>query len=141
MSINEDVTDGKIHLGVLQGTKTNVANLNSMSTSPIGDADGSFINPTLGAPGTRGEAWRNPAIEIDEDYWGKYHLEKNISLEVPYQVVSTAEDWLPCCFGGWSDMNYFDQKGMRSAKGIFDCTCFKTQKTAQFPEPTEAKAW
>ena len=48
-----------------------------MATSPI----------RIGAPGTvEAIAWRNPAIEIDEDYWGTYHLEKNISLEVPYKI-------------------------------------------------------
>ena len=141
MKINEDVTDGKIHLGVLQGANTNV---------PAGTGGGSFIgtssfaDPRIGGPGLKGDAWRNPAVEIDEDYWGTYHLEKNISLEVPYTLTSTSEDWLPCCFGGWETMGYYDQKqNIKSASvnGIFDCTCYKVPNTAQFPEPTETQAY
>lgn len=141
MKINEDVTDGKIHLGVLQGSHTNIelatgkAGINHLFAGDLADA-------SVGAPGKAGNAWRNPAIEIDEDYWGTYHLEKNISLIVPYKIVTTTEDWLPCCFGGWDTMNYYDTKWFgKSTKGVFDCTCFKAQKTAQFAEPTEAKAW
>ncbi len=139
MKINEDVTDGKIHLGVLQGSNTNIA-LNGDLTKPISVGD--FSDPSVGAVGLKGAAYRNPAIMVDEDYWGTYHLEKNISLEVPYSNVITSEDWLPCCFGGWDSMNYYDQKYYgKSTKGIFDCTCYKAKSTAQFPEPTEAKAW
>jgi hypothetical protein len=38
-----------------------------------------------------------------------------------------AEDgWLPCCYGGWDTMNYRDQKGFgKSARGVFDCSCYK----------------
>ena len=32
-------------------------------------------------------AWKNPSIEIDEDYWGTYHIEKNMTLEVPYYLI------------------------------------------------------
>jgi len=140
MQINEDVTDGKIHIGVLQGANTNVA---GGTQNGIGYADGGdFMDPAIGAPGLKGEAWRNPAILIDEDYWGTYHLEKNISLEVPYKLVVSSEDWLPCCFGGYSTMNYYDQKVFgKSTKGIFDCTCYPVHNTAQFPEPSETKAW
>ncbi len=141
MKINEDVTDGKIHLGVLQGSNTNVA-LNGDITKPISPFVGDFSDASIGAPGLRGEAWRDPAILIDEDYWGTYHLEKNISLEVPYKNIIVGEDWLPCCSGGWDNMNIYDKKGFgASTKGIFDCTCYKAQPTAQYPEPTEAKAW
>ncbi len=137
MKINEDVTDGKIHLGVLQGSFTTVPN-NFGTGVPL-----DFTDPRIGAVGQKGPtAWKNPSIEVDEDYWGTYHLEKNISLEVPYKQVITSEDWLPCCFGGWDSMNYYDQKYFgKSTKGIFDCTCYTAKKTAQFTEPTEAKAW
>jgi len=135
MKINEDVTDGNIHLGVLQGANTNVPN-----GAGTGKFDSNYADPFVGSAGPKGvNAWKNPSILIDEDYWGTYHLEKNISLEVPYQLVSTSGDWLPCCFGGYSDMNYFDQKTV--SHGIFDCTCYPVHNTAQFPEPAEAKAW
>ncbi len=44
--------------------------------------------------------------------------------------------------GNCASMEVYDKKGFdASANGIFDCTCYKTPKTAQFPEPTEGKAW
>lgn len=61
---------------------------------------------------------------IDEDYIGTFSIVKKISHEYDYIMKAEREDWLPCCFGGWNDMNYRDQKGFgKSAKGVFDCTC------------------
>jgi hypothetical protein len=124
MKIVEDVTDGKAHIGVLQGS--------SNFASAPGTADATIVTTK---PGTMwSTAWRHPSIEIDEDYWGTYHIEKNMTLEVPYKRVEAVEDWLPCCFGGWDTMNYRDQKGFgKSTKGVFDCTCFKAPTQAQWP--------
>ncbi len=73
MKLVEDVTDGKAHIGVLQAN-TNFAD----------------VNPWTGGPdafAAKKSAWRNPSIEIDEDYWGTYHIEKNMTLEVPYHLI------------------------------------------------------
>ncbi|MDM7940475.1 MAG: hypothetical protein QUS07_09050, partial [Methanothrix sp.] len=122
MKINEDVTDGKAHIGVLQ------AGNDWASQQPFTDLT------TLSSKGDMlTTAWKKPSIEIDEDYWGTYHIEKNMTLEVPYHSKQTSDDWLPCCFGGFSDMTAWDQKTFKSAKGIFDCTCFKAPTQAQFP--------
>jgi hypothetical protein len=117
MKVVEDVTDGKAHIGVLQGSFT-FANDQMKDSRP---------NPWT-------SAWKDPSIEIDEDYWGTYHIEKNMTLEVPYKRTESSEDWLPCCFGGWDTMNYRDQKGFgKSTKGVFDCTCFKAPTQALWP--------
>jgi len=120
MKINEDVTDGKAHIGVLQANDdwTGIDTYRDVSTL---SGSKQFF------------AWKNPSIEIDEDYWGTYHIEKNMTLEVPYHLVQKSDDWLPCCFGGFSDMSAYDQKIFKSAKGVFDCTCFKAPTQAQFP--------
>jgi len=124
MTINEDVTDGKAHIGVLQANE-DIAGL-------LGTAD-DLMNSKVA--GMKNSAWRNPAIEIDEDYWGTYHIEKNMTLEVPYQLVQKGEDWLPCCFGGYLTMptSYVKDMKLAGAKGVFDCTCFKAPALAQFP--------
>jgi hypothetical protein len=108
MKIVEDVTDGKAHIGVLQANQD------------------FLVSPNKGA-------WKNPSIEIDEDYWGTYHIEKNMTLEVPYYVKQSSDNWLPCCFGGYSDRYPAGFMGLKSAKGVFDCTCFKAPTAAQFP--------
>ncbi len=44
--------------------------------------------------------------------------------------------------GDLDTMAIYDRKGFgASTGGIFDCTCYKAPTTAQYPEPTEAKAW
>jgi hypothetical protein len=56
-----------------------------------------------------------------------------MTLEVPYYLKLTRDDWLPCCFGGFDSMNYLDKKPFKSAAGVFDCTCFRAPTQAQFP--------
>jgi hypothetical protein len=137
--VSEDVTDGKIHFGVLQGSQTRVGSIYSSGISDFMNLAG---NDLLAPSGRHGTALYNPAIKVDEDYWGTYHIEKNVSLTVPYLNIETADDWLPCCTGGWDTMRYMDKKGFgASTKGVFDCTCFKTPNVAQFTEPAETKAW
>jgi hypothetical protein len=130
--VNEDVTDGKIHFGVLQGAQlVNVLQGQTGDSSTLGSEfwpwNMNSLSPSVGTMKTT--AWKNPSIEIDEDYWGTYHIEKNITLEVPYKKVVKTDDWLPCCFGGYLTMPTYYQKGSRSfgsnVKGIFDCTCWK----------------
>ncbi len=89
MKINEDVTDGKIHIGVLQGEP------NSMATTGYG------------VPTTT--AWKNPMIEVDEDYIGTYHIEKNMTIVVPYITEVVDKDWLSCCIGGFDDLSDMDK--------------------------------
>ncbi|MHB8118482.1 MAG: hypothetical protein ACYDHX_07150 [Methanothrix sp.] len=122
MKLVEDVTDGKAHIGVLQANDDFAYQLGTVET---------LMDPT--EMGIKKSAWHNPSIEIDEDYWGTYHIEKNMTLEVPYYKKQTLDDWLPCCFGGFNDMTYVDKKVFKSAIGVFDCTCFKAPTQAQFP--------
>jgi len=75
----------------------------------------------------------NANILIDEDYRGTYYITKNMSHEDVNTLVRSADDWLPCCSGGFADMNPLDKKTFKSATGIFDCTCFKVPTKAEFP--------
>lgn len=123
MKIVEDVTDGKAHIGVLQANE---------NFAPMMNEDNDVVDPL--AVNMKNSAWRKPAIEIDEDYWGTYHIEKNMTLEVPYSLVQKGEDWLPCCFGGYLTIPtaYLGDSKLKGAKGVFDCTCFKAPTQAQF---------
>lgn len=123
MKINEDVTDGKAHIGVLQAGDDFANQLGRSDLTNIRAGTGFMFSSAL----------KKPSILIDEDYWGTYHIEKNMTIEVPYHLIQKLDDWLPCCFGGFSDLSAYDQKIFKSAKGIFDCTCFKAPTQAQFP--------
>jgi len=127
MKINEDVTDGKAHIGVLQA--------NDNFASLMSENGPNYVEDPFDVLGSRKSAWRNPSIEIDEDYWGTYHIEKNMTLEVPYHLIQKGEDWLPCCFGGYLTMPlpYLGDMKLKGAKGVFDCTCFKVPAVAEFP--------
>lgn len=75
----------------------------------------------------------NADILIDEDYRGTYYITKNMSHETTYKLKRQIDDWLPCCSGGFADMNPVDKKPFKSATGIFDCTCFKAPTKAEYP--------
>ena len=104
MNIKEDVGEGKIHIGVLQANSDGTARIpNSLNSMAV-------------------TAWKKPAVEMDEDYFGTYHVEKNLTMNVPYSRQAVGCDWLPCsCNEGWNDMALHDQR-YHSAKGFFDCT-------------------
>lgn len=84
MNITEDVTDGYVHIGVLQGEPNSMKNTGYMIPSTT--------------------AWRNPMIEIDENYIGTFTINKKMLLEVPYKLVVEEKDWLSCCIGGCDTM-------------------------------------
>lgn len=67
---------------------------------------------------------------VDEDYIGTFSVVKKMSYDFSYHMKAESDDWLPCCYGGWDTMNYRDRKGFgKSAKGVFDCTCFVPPKS------------
>jgi hypothetical protein len=97
LNVREDVVDGATSIGVLQG--------NTLESSH--------------------SAWMKPVIDIDQSYLGTYTIDTKMRLDWPIEQERAADAWLPCCQDGWKDMNPLDQKPLASAKGIFDCTCYK----------------
>lgn len=87
MSIREDITDGKVHVGAMQG-KNN------------------FINPLNEQPNMISTGWKNPELEIDEDYLGTFHIDKNMSIYRLYSIIPNSEPWLPCCMESYFDIYY-----------------------------------
>ena len=86
MNVTEDVTDGRTHLGVLQGNTE--------------DDDVS--------------AWKDPVIDIQEVYEGTYHIDQKMSLYWPVERKSSTPDWLSCCYGGLDDVSSNDYVWMES---------------------------
>lgn len=120
MNISEDVTSGRAHIGLLQGDPDQMIKA---------DADGKmYVAKT---------AWKKGLVDVDEDYWGTYHIEKLMNLTAIVDEVTSDDDWLPCCSGGYLTMPEAYQKGTKGfgsdVKGIFDCSCFKVPDKAEFP--------
>jgi hypothetical protein len=122
MKIEEDVTQGTIHIGQL-----------------VFDPKLAYDTKTYGGKRSNIE----PIITIDENYVGSFKVKKDINTNVVKGSYKDEADWLPCCIGGFFDMQAFEQKVNKVKTGIFDCTCretaIKTYKpawngtVAQFP--------
>ncbi|MDI9616869.1 MAG: hypothetical protein QFX31_05855 [Methanothrix sp.] len=133
MKINEHVDNGKVHFGVLQAAG-DYASVPGFPAYP--DYKSSWFSEL--------RAYKNPAIEIDEDYFGTYDITKNMTLNVPYKLTQKSEDWLPCCSGGWADVPRGKYGFGSDATGIFDCSCLSKARAGMYG-PTNVnppfKAW
>jgi len=78
MRIEETVTDGKVNMGVL------------VEEDGKAGAGQSRLDP-------RRSAWRNPAIEIEEEYIGTFNISKNLTYNSNYSVGLDRDCWLNCC--------------------------------------------
>jgi hypothetical protein len=97
MKVTEDVQEGKVSIGVLQG-----------------GTPGMGMTPSA-------TALRNPSMDIEEDYIGSFHIEKNMSIQVPFGQIWQNYSWLPCCNGGYFDVPEFNRKNLDAGR-IFDST-------------------
>jgi hypothetical protein len=86
-----------------------------------------------------GEGWKNPLIEIDENYAGTFKITKNMEISTCCSGSKPKKDWLSCCFGGYGGMD--DEDKLWGEEEIFDCTCrekawgdsWNDTSEAQFP--------
>jgi hypothetical protein len=95
MKIEEEVTEGSVHIGQLVTKK---------------------YNATTGEGG-----WKKPLIEIDENYAGTFKITKNMEICTSCSGMKPRKDWLSCCFGGYAGMD--DEDKFWGEEEIFDCTC------------------
>ncbi|MFZ2471583.1 MAG: hypothetical protein WAW52_06530 [Methanothrix sp.] len=68
----------------------------------------------------------------NERFVGVYDIVKNIHMKSRFDFNRNEDSWLPCCSGGYLTMNPLDQKSLKSARGVFDCSCFDVPAKAQF---------
>jgi len=63
-------------------------------------------------------AWKDPAIEIEEEYVGSYHISKNFSMNDSQSFKRTMNGWFYCC-----DQNYLihpSNPSFLSANDVFN---------------------
>jgi len=101
MKIDENVTDGKVHIGVLKGNP---------------QLEGSIVKEK---ESLQANAWKHPSIEIEEDYIGTYHIYKNITIGSSYGKQNINESWLNCCGGDFEI--YRHEPAFISADQVFNC--------------------
>jgi hypothetical protein len=121
MNVDEDLVDGRARFGVVQSEGIPV------DEEPEEDSEEDQVL------GLAMKAWHKPSIKVDEEYVGTYHIAKKMNLTTyAPDDVEKEDEWLPCCYLGFADLNYADARVFNSAKGIFDCTCFRVPDKAQF---------
>ncbi len=96
MKIEEEVVEGTVHIGQL-----------------LTEPDSDKRNEEHG--------WKNPLIEIDENYVGTFSITKNMEVCATKSASAPRKDWLSCCFGGYDGMDDADK--LWGEEEIFDCTC------------------
>jgi hypothetical protein len=101
MQIDENVTSGRVHVGVLSGSNDYAGKSGNSETGSINNA------------------WKNPAIEIDEEYTGTYHIYKNFAINNSYYENRFADGWLSCCGGNY--ITYLPETVLLSADDVFNC--------------------
>lgn len=107
MKVDENVTEGHVHIGVLQGSDDSNRGTGSDGTINSG------TDPLV-------EAWKKPAMEIDEDYIGTYHIYKNMTIQTSYNQNKRNNSWLDFTNGGYPDMNLPDPVST-DADSVFNC--------------------
>ena len=118
MRIDDDVTQGTLHVGELV-SNPKLLKFTQSGATPFGHI----------------AAIKDPIIEVDNDYIGNFQVQKTMKLEITKSKSSWAEDWLPCCHGGFFDMlSYKFDKQYAGQKGIFDCTCRNTSISTMKPK-------
>jgi len=94
------------------------------------DVDAAFTGKVHFGAFIFGKDMKKSDMFLDEDYLGAYSLSKKMSYESSSKLDQVEDDWVPCCSGGFADMNPRDAADFKSAKGIFDCTCFKPAQSS-----------
>lgn len=123
MKVDDDVTQGTLHIGEL------VSNPNKVKFK-VGEKNKKDVYG-FGRIG----AWKDPIIEIDNDYIGDFQVQKTMKIDISKSAPSWMEDWLPCCGGGFFDIpsyNFDKERGLQ--KGVFDCTCRNTSISTMQPK-------
>jgi hypothetical protein len=66
----------------------------------------------------------------EERYYGSFNITKKIHMKSRFPDSKESDQWLPCCYQGWKDMNIIDRKTL-NAEEIFSCACSGVQGEIQ----------
>jgi hypothetical protein len=105
MQIDETVASGRVNIGVLVGD------------GKPGQGNNDGVDPMT-------SAWKNPAIEIEEEYVGTYHISKNFTLNDSKSIKQDMNDGINGWINGYED-NYLirpQNPAFLSADDVFNCS-------------------
>jgi len=115
MRIEEDVTEGTVHIGELLTYKNGPGNNTKTSDDET-------------------HRWRDPLVDIEEDYIGTFKITKEMEVCTTDGKTksSDSKDWLSCCFGGYGGMDDHDKVGVEDC--FFNCQCYDNALADYDPE-------
>jgi len=87
--------------------------------------------------GSEDYAWKDPKIEIEEDYVGTFKITKNMEYCATKYAKKVRPDWLSCCVGGYGEMEDYDR--VWGEEEIFDCTCRDVAWGDSWPDKSKAQ--
>jgi hypothetical protein len=97
MNVSKNITEGRAHIGVIQG---NVAAMEeSITGATTEEVEGIGFTKT---------AWSKPLVYVDDGYFGTLHINERMGLTTYLSIdnESDSNEWLPCkCQAGWNDMD------------------------------------
>ena len=82
---------------------------------------------------------QRPVNEGRNRYVGNFDITTKIHMDSKFSLSPDEDYWLPCCSGGFDDMNTLDKRAFRSAAGVFDCTCFIPNELPSYRELNRPK--
>jgi len=92
MKIDDYVSQGMVRIGQLV-------------SDPLRNYHGGYNDTII-------HTWKHPIIDEDANYIGTFYIKKDMEVKIRKPKPTEYEDWLPCCFGGFSDMDEADRKAI-----------------------------
>jgi hypothetical protein len=116
----QDVSGKREYTATSRSMQSGYENINYATTQMQVDETVTSGKVQIGVlSGIDGRAWKNPAIEIEEEYIGTYHITKNFAINNSYSKKRAFDGWLNCC-GGSYDI-YPPKPVLLSADDVFNC--------------------
>jgi hypothetical protein len=100
-----------------------------ISTSTTGIADLSYQQSGQEPDQSSLTGYEN-VNEGNERYYGSLNITRTIRMKSQFPDSKESDQWLPCCYQGWKDMNIFDRRTL-NADEIFNCECAAVQGERQ----------
>ncbi len=117
-ALNKEMTTKVSGMGSYEDILSSTSFEGSMDLNAVfnGTAQiGAYVGPLNGT---------NPNVLMDEYYLGTFTISKKMKIGFKSSLTQEEEEWLPCCSGGWINMNYIDKKSFPvDVNRVFNCTC------------------
>jgi hypothetical protein len=103
-ALNKEMTTKVSGTGSYEDIQSSTSFTGSMELNAVFNGTGqigAYLGPLNG---------ENPDALMDEYYRGTFTISKKMQIGFKSTLRQEEDEWLPCCSGGWDDMNFNDKK-------------------------------